>query len=580
MNTSLLKICAYPYPFLGILAAVVAVNASAEVTMTGLEGALLDNALIHLTLDDESCDALEWRIRERYSRAGDEIRASLEAYGYYSVSVRSELEFAESCWNARFFIDLGEPVRLREVDISIRGEAADDPGFARLVDASLLTPGEILQHAAYEQLKRRLIALAQERGYAEASLVANQIDVYPEVRAADIALEFDSGPRYVFGEVEFTQEVLNQSLLERYFEFRRGDPYDRSRLTALYGALTNSGYFNSVDVRPLPGDAVTREIPISIGLTGVRRRAINYGIGFSTDTGPRLRFGRLNRRVDMRGTQSSVNGQISPVISEVAYNRRFPYGDPRTEWVSFDVGIKHEKTDTAVSDTLELGMHRVITTRGRWQETQFIDLTIEDFIVGDIESRSRLLTPGVGWFKVEADNTLRPSRGYRLGLDLSGASDSLGSDTTFGRVQASAKWIGSFRRDSRLLLRARLGFIQTSDFSELPPSIRFFAGGDNSIRGFNFESLGPVDENGDVIGGDRIAVGSIEYEVPFSPRWSGAVFIDSGNAFTGSDFDARTGAGVGIRWRSPLGPIRFDIAWPVNDIEESPRLHVSLGADL
>ena len=179
-----------------------------------------------------------------------------------------------------------------------------------------------------------------------------------------------------------------------------------------------------------------------------------------------------------------------------------------------------------------------------------------------------------------ADNSLRPTNGYRLGVELSGANDSLGSDTTFAQAQASAKWIKSFGNRTRLLLRAQLGFTWHSDFIELPPSVRFFAGGDNSIRGFEFESLGPVDENGDVIGGDRLAVASIEYEVPFSASWSGAMFIDSGNAFTGSDFNARTGAGFGVRWRSPLGPIRFDIAWPVNDAEKGPRLHVSLGADL
>ena len=248
--------------------------------------------------------------------------------------------------------------------------------------------------------------------------------------------------------------------------------------------------------------------------------------------------------------------------------------------MSLDVGVKHEETETAISDTVEFGVRRVVARRAGWQETQFIDLTVEDFIVGDVESRSRLLTPGVSWYKVRADNSLRPSRGYRLELKLSGASDSLGSDTTFGQSEASAKWIRSFENDTRLLLRAQLGFTWRSEFTELPPSVRFFAGGDNSIRGFEFESLGPVDEDGDVIGGDRLAVASIEYEVPFSTRWSGVVFADSGNAFTGSHLDARTGAGFGLRWQSPLGPIRFDIAWPINDVEEDPRLHVSLGADL
>jgi len=552
----------------------------AAVRIEGLEGALLDNALVYARLDDEPCDAPEWRVRELYSRLDEDVRTALEAYGYYAPEIAATLTLAEPCWEAVVTVDPGEPVRMRDVELSLTGEAAEDAAFTRIIDAAVLEPGEPLVHSNYEQLKRRLQALALQRGYPEAKFTASRIDVYPESRAADITLIFDSGPRYSFGAIQFTQDALAPELLEGYYEFRRGDPFDRLQLTRLHGALTNSGYFNSVDIRSLDADRETREIPIAIDLTPIRRRAINYGLGFSTDTGPRFRFGSTNRRVDRNGTQSSVNGQLSPVISEISYNRRFPYGDPRTEWVSLDFGIKHEETETAISDMVEVGVRRVIARRGGWQETQFIDAIVEDFVVADIASRSRLLTPGIGWLKVVADNSLRPRRGYRLGLKLSGANDTLGSDATFAQAEASAKWIKTFDNNTRMLMRARLGFTWHSEFDVLPPSVRFFAGGDNSIRGFEFESLGPVDENGEVIGGDRLAVASIEYEIPFSASWSGAMFVDSGNAFTGSEFDTRTGAGFGVRWQSPLGPIRFDIAWPVNDVEKDPRLHVSLGADL
>ncbi|HSG65068.1 MAG TPA: autotransporter assembly complex family protein [Gammaproteobacteria bacterium] len=554
--------------------------ARGEVLLTGLEGAMLDNALIHLVLDEEPCDSPEWRVRERYTRASDELRAALEAFGYYSVSIAQSLEFGEACWMASFDVALGEPVYLRNVDVSIEGEASNDPAFSELIRMSTLDPGAPLQHAAYEQLKRRLVERAFQRGYVEAGFSSNRLDVFPQEHAADVELKFDSGPRYTFGEISVSQEVLDESLIEGYYEFRRGDPYDRARLTELYSTLTNSGYFNVIDVRPMPANRETREIPISVSATGLPRRAISYGLGFSTDTGPRFRFGRIDRRVSSRGTQSGVNGQLSPVISELSYNRRLPYGDPRSEWVSFDVGIKHEDTETAVSDTLELGARRVQSRRFGWQETQSINLIIEDFIVGEIESRSRLVMPGISWQKITADSAFRPSRGYRLVLELSGANDDLGSDTTFAQVQAGAKWITSLGESTRLLLRTQLGFTWEENFDVLPPTVRFFAGGDNSIRGFEFDSLGPVDQNGDVIGGDRLLVASAEYEVSFSPRWSGAMFIDSGNAFTGSDFEPRTGAGFGVRWQSPLGPIRFDVAWPINDVEDSPRLHVTLGADL
>ena len=553
----------------------------AQVSVSGLEGVLLDNALIHLSLDEEACDAPDWRIQERFSRAEQEIRSALEAFGYYSVAIVEQLELGETCWTATFDVEPGEPVRLRVVDVQIGGPASGDPVFPRIVAGSALVAGEPLQHATYDQLKRRLIEVAQQRGYVEARFSASAIDVFPREGAADVTLHFESGPRYTFGDIQFSQDVLDRDLLDGYYVFRRGEPYDRARLTELYAALTDSGYFNAIEVRPQPPDAELKEISVLVTLSGVRRQAISYGLGFSTDTGPRFRFGRVNRRVNTRGAQSGVNGQLSPVVSEIGYNYRFPYGDPRSEWISLDAGVKREDTETATSDTLELGVRRVVARRSAWRETQFVDFMIEDFVVADTRSRTRLVTPGIGWLKVSADNTMRPSRGYRLGLEISAANESLGSDTSFAQIDATVKWIRSFSSNTRVLLRARLGFTWHSEFDELPPSVRFFAGGDNSIRGYKFESLGPVDADGDVIGGDRLAVASAEYEFRVSPNWSAAFFADAGNAFEGTDFETRTGAGFGLRWHSPVGPVRFDIAWPVGDeLAKDPRLHVSLGADL
>ncbi|HAI23845.1 MAG TPA: outer membrane protein assembly factor, partial [Alcanivorax sp.] len=119
-----------------------------------------------------------------------------------------------------------------------------------------------------------------------------------------------------------------------------------------------------------------------------------------------------------------------------------------------------------------------------------------------------------------------------------------------------------------------------SDVTELPASIRFFAGGDASVRGFAYESLGPLDNDGEVIGGRHLLVGSLEYDHPISEQWSLAVFTDAGNAFNNfDDYEIRHSAGFGVRWRSPLGPIRVDFARGIEEGREW-RLHLSMGPDL
>ena len=552
----------------------------ADVQIEGLEAALLDNALAHLALDDEACGAPTWRVDERFADAADQIRTSLQALGYYEAAVASRLESSEDCWSARFDVEPGEPVLVRRVDFSISGEAQGDAQFEAPLSGSELVPGAILSHAAYEQLKRELLDLASAKGYVDAVYATSRLDVYPTERAADVTLHFESGPRYRFGAIELQQDVLTAQLLQHYFDFSPGDFYDADKLIELYAALTGSGYFDQVDIRPQGADPATREIAVRVDLHPRTRRRHTYGLGFSTDTGPRFRMGRINTRRNERGHQSSMDLQTSPVISELSLTYRLPYGDPRSEWLSFQTGVKHENTETSSSDSLEFGVRRLAPLQGGWRHSQFVDYLLEDYTVGRQQGRSRLLTPGVDWTRLVADDTLRPSAGHRLNFSLRGASDSLGSDTSFVQAALSAKWIWSLPSSARILVRGELGATWEDDFSALPPSVRFFAGGDTSIRGYEFESLGPMDAHGQVVGGTSLAVASIEYEHPVRPRWSVAAFVDSGDAFRAAEFETHTGTGVGLRWQSPLGPIRFDVARPRSGDDRNLRLHVSLGPDL
>lgn len=553
--------------------------AYADVQISGLEEPYLGNALAALALDNEACDTPTWRVRGLFDRAESEIRGSLEAFGYYGAEIGSSLETDDDCWIARFNVSLGEPVRLRDVDLAIDGEAASDPEFSSLIQGTSLVAGRPLNHGDYENLKTALNDLARQEGYVEARFSTSRIDVYPDEGAADVSLRFDSGPRYSFGPITVKQQVLDPDLIERYYTIHRGDPFDRRKLTELYGVLVDSLYFGLVDVHPLAADPERREIPVSIELTAGTTTRLSYGGGFATDTGPRFRFTRTNRRVNSHGAQRTISFNASPVISEFSVVHRLPYGDPRTEWISFSAGLKHENTETFTSDSVEFGARQVVKRGADWQETHFLNLLVEKYDFGEDVNRTRLLQPGANWLRVRADNAIRPDHGERVFFEVSGASDVLGSQTSFLRVVGEARWIRSLPNHARVLMRLRAGAIAEQDFNALPPSVRFFAGGDQSIRGYGYESLGPVDDTGNVIGGDRLAVGSVEYEYPVKERWSVAAFYDAGNAFRSGEFDPVAGTGLGARWRSPLGPIRFDVAKAL-DGDRGVRLHIWLGPDL
>jgi translocation and assembly module TamA len=212
--------------------------------------------------------------------------------------------------------------------------------------------------------------------------------------------------------------------------------------------------------------------------------------------------------------------------------------------------------------------------------TLSLDLSHERFDVGEGTERTRLTLPAIAFDHKRADREVFPTRGRRLTIELRGTGEFLGSGTSFLQTVVTGRLVRSISDKSRLLARATVGATAKSEFDELPPSVRFFAGGDESVRGFSYDSLGPKDELGNVIGGSNLLVTSVEYERLLRGNFYGAVFVDAGNAFDTLDVDPAVGAGIGLKWISPVGPLRFYLAHPLNKSDRSVRVHIRLGADL
>ena len=181
------------------------------------------------------------------------------------------------------------------------------------------------------------------------------------------------------------------------------------------------------------------------------------------------------------------------------------------------------------------------------------------------------------------DGMARPSagdmRGWLLRGELRLGAGAFGSQTQFAQLIVDAKWIRGLGESSRLLVRGQLGRTMTDEFDELPPSLRFYAGGDRSIRGYGYQEVGPR-LRGQVIGGKNLLTGSAEFEHMFTPEWGAAVFVDAGDAFTSTDFRARAGIGAGVRWRSPVGLVRLDVAHGIDDADSAVQFHINIGPDL
>lgn len=554
--------------------------ASADLTVTGLESDVEQNVLAFVALASEPCDAPPWLVRRRFRAAPDEARQALEPFGFYQPIISSDLVTDDDCWHATLTIDPGEPVLYRGVELSIDGEASTDPAFDDLVASQTFVPGEPLRHADYERMKRVLQVRAADRGYVEARFVESSIEVVPAEKAADVTLHFDSGPRYRIGEIIVEQALLEPGIVGGYLDLERGSYFEASKLTEAHRDLSDSAYFSDIQVTADIENAADGEIPIRISLSPGTRIEYTIGVGASTDTNVRFRAGFRNNRINSRGHRLIADVNASSVIQSLTAEYRIPLSDPRKEWFSFTGALSNEDTDTFDNEAQRVGLRWSKAMSDTWIRTLSLDASNESFNVGEDVDTSRLVVPGVSFDQKISDRDVFPTRGRRLGMEIRGTDEVIGSTTSYLQASVWARWIKSFGDGNRLLARMNAGVTSSKDFERLPPSVRFFAGGDESVRGYDYNTLGPTDADGNVIGGTNLLVASLEYERHLAGNFFGAAFIDAGNAFDDVDFDPEVGAGLGLKWRSPLGPLRFYVGYPVTADNKSVRFHLRLGADL
>ncbi len=563
------------------MAPLLASESKPVITIAGVSEAQEANIRAYLSLERLGCALTETQSRLAQRRTHNEVHDALRALGHYQPEIDLDWRTEESCWSLQLRIQPGPAVRIRSLreTVQITGAGAQEAPFRDLLANLPMREGDVLRHDQYEGLKSAMTRIANTRGYFDARFIEQSLRVDRQALTADIVLHFDTGPRYQFGEVELQQALLRPELAARFIPFKPGDFYDSRDLIALQQGLLDSGYFETVRVNADPQTATNHVIPVVVEFTPRPRWVYLAGVGASTDTGPRLRLGLENRRANRAGHRYESDLELSPVRSAVGLNYEIPMDDPRRERINLSARFKTEDTDTSKSDLWQLGGAHVREHPSGWIKTQALSFEREDFTIGGLTRRTDLLMPALGLQRTRSDHPVFPTRGWRVNTSVRGATQDIVSSVSFLQWQGRIKLIEPLG-PGRFITRLDSGTTWVGEFSELPGSVRFFAGGDTSVRGYAYQSLGPTNKDGRVIGGRHLLAGSLEYEYPLIKDFSAAVFVDGGNAFERLDeFDARYGVGAGIRWRSPIGPIRIDFAHPTDSTDRF-RLHLSMGADL
>ena len=558
-----------------------------RVEIVGLEKPMADNVYRSLTLvrtvgRDVSGRRMAYLLRE----ADDEAREALQPYGYFSPEVQIDRD--RDTGVVTVTIVPGVPVRVDGFKLAITGDGQDDGELREQLDAFAPGPGEIFDSGAYTISKAAVTARLAQRGYFDAQLAAHRVEVTRATHAADLDLRWDSGARYALGAVHFEQApetIIRPQLLQKLVTWTPGDPFESRHIDRLRTSLASLDYFSGIDIDAEPQrDGGDKQVPVNVQLTPAPRSIYGVGLSYGTESGAGVRLGLERRYVNSRGHKALAQVDWAKQRKLLTLQYRMPAFAWLDGWYTASLQLADEQTDYMDSRRVEFVASRSGEVNPHLTAIASLHVLRERWAyTGDLENPGyrygSFTFPEISAEYADLDDRLYPRAGIAGALRLRAAPGGTGSDAGFSQLHARASWFHGLGPSDRLIVRGELGHTWTDVLTDLPPSLRFYAGGARSIRGYEYHEVGPrIGDFG--LGAKNLVTASVEYERYLNDRWGGAVFVDSGSAFNGKHPDWHTGVGIGVRWRSPVGPVRVDIARGLDDPDSPFTLGLSFGADL
>jgi translocation and assembly module TamA len=564
--------------------------ARVDVELAGLNEEMGEAVRSTLDLSSyEKRDISPAELRAAFRDSDQQIKRALEPFGFYDVEVDKQLSGdAEAGWKASFSVTPGAPAIVRQERVEVVGDGKEQRRVSEALAGFAPRVGDRFDHATYEASKAVIDTSLRGAGFLDAKMTHRRVTVRPEMQSAEIDLAWQSGPRFRFGEVRFSGDSpFPEKFLQEFVPWQEGDYFNAERVLTMQQRLVDADYFELVSVQPALDERQDGRVPIDVLLNRDERTVYTGEVYYSTDFGAGVKVGAERRWLNKKGHKADVEVEYSQRLQEFATHYQIPRPGREDRSYDFGAAYRDETTDTSRSRNFQLAATR---SERRWHgftRTLGFKYFHGDFEIGrDDEEKefgqSTLLFAEGTLNRRRVNDRLEPRRGYVFDVGLRLASEAVVSDTDIVQAFSRYTWLQPQGEKGRFKFRAEAGAMAVRDFNALPPDLRFFAGGDRSIRGFDYHEIGETNAGGTVIGGEYLALGSVEYEYYFKEDWGAAVFADAGDAFT-QDFNLNASVGVGVRWRSPLGPIRVDFAFPVEHalpLKDSWRVHVLLGPDL
>jgi translocation and assembly module TamA len=468
-------------------------------------------------------------------------------------------------------VDAGERAVVSKVTISFAGalQTLIDSGNKEakeqrdsLMEKWELPEGEPFRQADWSRSKERVLDALRANKFAAASIRDSQVVIDAQTNKGELFIELDSGPVFIFGETQFAGLLrYPQWLLARFAPPKVGEPYSRSRLLDYQRALQNSSYFSTVTVAIDTDIDKASTAKVEVNVVERRSSDLGFGVGYSTNTGARTEISYRDRNLTNRAWDLRSALRIEQ-RRQVAYADL--YLPPRAAGHIDSFGILGDRQDQSGLRITRagLGAKRTSTHGSRLEQRLGLNLIGEESqLDGELAEYKKALVTSIGWTWREVDDNFAPRDGKILQLDLAGSLRGVISDQRFFRTSGKyQQWKPIGRRDS-MIFRAEYGQVFANSEDGIPEDYLFRTGGSSTVRGYGYQSLG-VQNPGGVTGGRVMAVASAEYVHWFKETWGGATFVDVGDAAANwKKFSAKQGAGFGVRYKTPAGPLALDLAY-------------------
>ena len=521
-----------------------------------------------------------------------QVRELLATEGYFAPTVRHELVRSGDRVTVRIDVDPGAPTIVDSVKIEFGGHVAaaktdeSEARMARLRARWGLRRGERFRQEEWDDAKNDVLKDLLSRNYPAARIADSQALIDADKRIANLLVQVDSGPPFTFGELELKGlQRYPRDRVESLNPIVPGEAYSQDRLNELQSRLQDSGYFKSafttIDVDPAQPDRV----PIRVDVAENERFKLSLGVGYSTDAGPRFEAKWLDRMFLRRDWRIETETKIDRLQQQLGARLTLPplrsgvFSVGGRDWFggwipSFASRYAHTEITDEIIDKIRNDVRLTSPDRNNehaWGVSHLIDRQR----LPDAEPNNRQAQIAVYTYtQRRLDSDLAPSRGYVASIDLSIGPPGL-NEKALARAFAQITWLRPLSDRVTAVVRAQFGHVVGGTRKTVPDDLLFRTGGDQTVRGYAFNTLG-VEQNGAIVGGTVMALISGELIYWIRPEWGAAVFSDAGNAADSwSDFSFAHGSGVGARWRSPIGSVNFDVA--INHETRKPRVHFSIG---